>query len=73
MSLGAALKKHVLVTTAALIVGLLAVWWIRPLTSAGTTLILVVATAIFNAIAVMMPEQRERAGADIEPATDDES
>jgi uncharacterized membrane protein YdjX (TVP38/TMEM64 family) len=46
-------KKHAILTAIGLIVGLIALAWIQPLTSAGATLLLVLVLVVLNGIAAL--------------------
>jgi hypothetical protein len=49
------LKKHLISTAIGLVVGLLVSAWIQPLTSGGTSLLLLLAVAFANAGALLIP------------------
>lgn len=49
------LKKHLISTAIGLVVGLLVSAWIQPLTSGGTSLLLLLAVALANAGALLIP------------------
>lgn len=55
------LKKHFIVTAIGLVIGLLAIAWIRPLTSGGVSLLLLIVVTILNAVAVLVPTKSKDA------------
>jgi hypothetical protein len=46
-------KKHAILTAIGLVLGLIALAWIQPLTSAGATLLLVLVLVVLNGIAAL--------------------
>jgi hypothetical protein len=49
------LKKHVIVSAFGLVLGLLALAWLRPDNSGGTTLVLLLIVTVLNAVALLIP------------------
>jgi hypothetical protein len=51
------MKKHALLTAIGLVIGLLVLAWIRPETSAGAALVLLIVVALLNAVAIFIPSK----------------
>jgi uncharacterized protein YacL len=49
------IQKHVVLTAIGLVLGILALFWVQPQTSAGASFLLVVIVVILNAVAVFIP------------------